>query len=174
VDEQGRLEITSSDGSSTECELEIPFSLPSLDELSFYRLAGEGHVFRTFDVDVFKQCKSATKLSIYFMRTYNLVDSLGESYFRQEVRAQRINQEIAPLIVRAFSHSIKFLENRPCPDAITYSRTADRVRQIYGPCHAALGGFDSAGGEVCIEKDYETRDTLGFAPAVRAEAEAIK
>jgi hypothetical protein len=164
----------------TECELEIPFSFPNLVELSKYPLAGQenGPVFRISADEIRDQCHvCATKVGIYFMRSNILEKSRSETYPQQEARAKNLNQEIAPLVVRSFSHSTKILGTKKCPDGqtpLTYSRTPDRVRIGNYSYHVVLGGF-STGAGVGVDCYYDgALRYRGAAPGVPAEVQSLK
>jgi hypothetical protein len=178
LDQEDRLKITpqAPDSNSMEYELEIPFSFPNLVGLSRYPLAGKknGSVFEIYDDDILEQCKSqATKVGIYFMRSNILENSREETFLMQEARAKSLNQEIVPLIVRAFSHTIKIPETGKCPDGqkphMTYSRTADCVRIEDHSGHVVLGGFTPGAG-ILIAGHSGGHIHVGVAPGFPAEA----
>jgi hypothetical protein len=182
VDGAGRLKITpkTKDSSSMEYELEIPFSFPNLVELSKYPLAGQenGPVFCIYADQVLDQCHvCATKVGIYFMRSNILEKSRSETYPQQEARAKNLNQEIAPLIVRSFSHSTKILGTKKCPDGqtpVTYSRTCDRVRIGNHSYHVVLGGFAPGAGVHVHNRHGCASDSHCAAPGVPAEVQSLK
>jgi hypothetical protein len=182
LDEEGRLKITEqdSDSSSTEYELEIPFSFPNLVELSKYPLAGQenGPVFEYVNLIVLEQCKArATKVGIYFMRSNILEKSRSETYPQQEALAKNLNQEIVPLIVRALAHSTKILKSRQCPDGhtprLTYSRTVDCIRSGTVSYQVILGSFVPGVGVDVSGSIIDAYDSHGVAPGVPAEVRSL-
>jgi hypothetical protein len=173
LDQQGKLTIFPTECSATEHELEIPFSFPNLVKLTRHPLVGWENVsVITCNNRVLKQRNhKATKAGIYFMRSNFLQKSLGEEYFKQEARVRKLNQEIVPLIIRSFSHSLKILDTGKCPDETwIYSRTSDWVRIDNYSRSVLIGGFSPG---ACVSVNYSAsvnKDDIGVAPGVPAEA----
>jgi hypothetical protein len=176
VDEEGRLTIKEQDleSSSEEYELEIPFSFPNLVELSHHPLGEQDNwpVFSYVNERVLEQCcRQATKVGIYFMRTNILKKSRMQTWDEQKALTKSLNQEITPLIVRAFSNYIKILEDLEFSPRFASSypdvRTSDSVKVYRGSCPVCLGDLVPSFG---VNVTYCSKERhVGVAPVVSAE-----